>query len=104
MPLTLLQQGRFKNVPIIFGTNKNEGSIFVPALVVVVPGMHFPPQDADLVLGRITVVFTIFPILSCTARYQSVGPIEKYYVFCDLSECEKVWHATSQAFEPCTTH
>ncbi len=50
-PLNLLTKGQFNNVPTIFGTNKNEGSIFVPAIIAMVPGTHFPPQDADLVLG-----------------------------------------------------
>jgi hypothetical protein len=51
MPLTLLQQGKFNNVPSIFGTNNNEGSIFVPAIVLMLPGTHFPPQDADITIG-----------------------------------------------------
>ena len=35
-------------VPTIFGTNKNEGTIFVPLLTEVVPGTHFPPSTADM--------------------------------------------------------
>ena len=34
-------------MPTIFGTNKNEGRIFVPAMPLIVPGTHFPPTPAD---------------------------------------------------------
>lgn len=50
MPLALLQAGDFNRVPAIFGTNKNEGSIFVPIFTLVVPNASFPPRDEDLPL------------------------------------------------------
>ncbi len=34
-----------------------------------------------------------------TVGYLSFGPIEKNYIFCDLSVREKDWRAASQAFE-----
>lgn len=40
---------RRHQVPTIFGTNKNEGRIFVPAMPLVVPGTHFPPTPDDIV-------------------------------------------------------
>ena len=46
-PQTSLVAGTFNKVPTIFGTNKNEGRIFVPAMPFVVPGTHFPPTPAD---------------------------------------------------------
>lgn len=48
MPLKLLQAGTFNQVPVILGTNVNEGSIFIPFFPVIVPGMSFPPTDAEL--------------------------------------------------------
>ena len=54
LPLTLMQQGKFNDVPTIFGTNNNEGTIFVPAIVVLVPGTNFPPDNADLEKGEHT--------------------------------------------------
>jgi carboxylesterase type B len=50
-PLNLLKAGQFNKVPTIFGTNANEGSIFVPALILMIPGTNFPPQDADITKG-----------------------------------------------------
>ncbi len=32
----------------------------------------------------------------CTVEYLSSGPIEKYYVFCDLSVREKDWRSRAR--------
>ena len=48
MPLALIRAGSFNNVPMVLGTNKNEGSIFVPIFTLVVPGASFPPRDEDI--------------------------------------------------------
>lgn len=49
LPLTALQQGRANYVPTIFGTTKDEGSIFVPMLAVVVPNATWPISgDTDV--------------------------------------------------------
>ena len=50
----LAQANKWNNVPVIFGTNKNEGTIFVPTLPLVVPGTSFPPSTADLEKGAPT--------------------------------------------------
>ncbi len=51
LPLNLLKKGKFNKVPVIFGTNKNEGSLFVFLLSMVVPGSQFPPSEANIVQG-----------------------------------------------------
>lgn len=51
LPLTLIEKGQFNKVPAIFGTNKDEGTIFVPALPLIVKGTHFPPTPDDLTQG-----------------------------------------------------
>ena len=51
LPLTLLRQGAFAKVPIIFGTNRDEGMIFAPELPQIVPGTHFPPTTDDIEKG-----------------------------------------------------
>ena len=48
MPLAIIQRGAHNKVPVIAGTNKNEGSIFVPIFTLVVPGASFPPADKDI--------------------------------------------------------
>jgi len=51
LPLNLLQQGKANFVPHIAGINQNEGSIFIPAARILVPGIgHEPLTEDDLVL------------------------------------------------------
>ncbi len=40
-PLELLTTGRFNRVPLIIGTNENEGTIFLPLAVAIIPGWLF---------------------------------------------------------------
>lgn len=47
-PLKMFQSGKFNDVPTIFGTNKDEGSIFIPALPIIKQGSHFPPDTHSL--------------------------------------------------------
>ena len=48
LPLDALRAGTFAKVPVLLGTNKNEGSIFVPVLPIMDPGIHFPPLPTDV--------------------------------------------------------
>lgn len=41
-PQDLIQMGQFHKVPIVLGTNSNEGSIFLPMVPFVVPGTLLP--------------------------------------------------------------
>jgi carboxylesterase type B len=50
-PLNLLKAGQFNKVPTIFGTNANEGSIFVPMILVMIPGTTFPPTQDNIQQG-----------------------------------------------------
>jgi para-nitrobenzyl esterase len=45
LPIFLLRAGTFNKVPLILGTNHDEGSIFVPLLPIVCPGTSFPPAN-----------------------------------------------------------
>lgn len=47
----LAQANKWADVPVIFGTNLDEGTIFVPALTLVVPGTPFPPDAAAMEKG-----------------------------------------------------
>lgn len=51
VPLRLIQAGHFNRVPTIFGTNHDEGSIFVPLLPLVAKGAVFPPNNQSIVLA-----------------------------------------------------
>lgn len=48
MPLTLLTTGQGNYVPTIWGSNKNEGSIFVPLVALVVKGGSYPLNEQSL--------------------------------------------------------
>eukprot|EP01099_Mayorella_cantabrigiensis_P008834 TRINITY_DN873_c0_g1_i1.p1 TRINITY_DN873_c0_g1~~TRINITY_DN873_c0_g1_i1.p1 ORF type:complete len:563 (-),score=121.50 TRINITY_DN873_c0_g1_i1:28-1668(-) len=50
LPLELIKRGVGSQVPVIAGTNADEGSIFVPAMPLIVPGVTFPFQEKDLFL------------------------------------------------------
>jgi len=65
-PLALLTAGQFNKVPTIFGTNQNEGTIFVPAIILMVPGTNFPPQDADIEKALYRV-FDMYPSANVAA-------------------------------------
>jgi para-nitrobenzyl esterase len=56
LPLTLLEQGRFNKVPLLLGTNENEGSLFVGLIAEFVPGITFPLTEA----GTITALHHYF--------------------------------------------
>jgi len=42
MPLVALQSGNFNRVPVLLGTNRDEGSIFIPGLSQLIPGVKVP--------------------------------------------------------------
>ena len=48
IPLRLIRQGAFNRVPVIAGTNRDEGSLFVIALHYVVGGETWPPTVQQL--------------------------------------------------------
>ena len=48
LPLALVRSGNFNKVPILIGTNKNEGSIFIPVFPLISPGTDFPPRLSDI--------------------------------------------------------
>jgi len=52
-PINLVNAGIFNRVPTILGTNENEGTIFVPLAVLVVP-VHLPINDTgfELILNH----------------------------------------------------
>jgi para-nitrobenzyl esterase len=51
-PLNLIKAGNWAKVPVMLGTNQDEGTIFVIAAPIIVPGVTFPmtPRGLDLTL------------------------------------------------------
>jgi len=74
MPLQAIEAGEGVQVPMLLGTNHNEGSIFVPAVHVVFPhmGLKFTDEDLEVVLhhvldprlGRAGVPPTVAPVMA----------------------------------------
>jgi len=50
LPLELIRQGRGSKVPLIAGTNADEGTLFIPGMPLSVPGVSFPLDEEDLTL------------------------------------------------------
>lgn len=45
IPLRLFKAGKLNRVPTILGANKDEGTMFVPALPLIIKGTTFPVND-----------------------------------------------------------
>eukprot|EP01138_Halocafeteria_seosinensis_P005113 gb/GECG01005227.1/.p1 GENE.gb/GECG01005227.1/~~gb/GECG01005227.1/.p1 ORF type:complete len:659 (+),score=69.35 gb/GECG01005227.1/:1-1977(+) len=50
-PLEMFQKGKFNDVPTIFGTNKDEGSIFAPFVPIIKKGAWFPSGTHSIKLA-----------------------------------------------------
>jgi len=50
LPLELIQEGRGSGVPLIAGTNGDEGTVFIPGMPLIVPGVSFPLDENDLTI------------------------------------------------------
>lgn len=48
LPYDALLSGNFHKVPVLMGTNKNEGSIFIPMMPILDEGLHFPPLNGEI--------------------------------------------------------
>jgi para-nitrobenzyl esterase len=73
LPLALIRAGQFARVPLIIGTNQNEGSIFLAALPLVIRhGVTFPLSNASvpLVLAHIFNASTVQLILQEYPAYE----------------------------------
>jgi carboxylesterase type B len=49
LPLDSMQANVWNRVPLLLGTNKDEATILLPAIAMIVKGIHWPLQDQDLV-------------------------------------------------------
>lgn len=50
-PWNLIKAGKYHHVPVILGTNANEGNLFIPGLPFIVPGAWFPLSEARVKLA-----------------------------------------------------
>ena len=48
LPYDALLRGDYTKVPVLLGTNKNEGSIFIPLMPILDEGLHFPPLAGEI--------------------------------------------------------
>ena len=47
-PTAMIKEGTFNRVPVIAGTNRDEGSIFIPVMPFIIPGEKFPFTESSL--------------------------------------------------------
>ncbi len=48
-PLVSIEARAWNKVPLIIGSNRDEGTMFVPLLPIMGPGLHFPFRDTDFI-------------------------------------------------------
>jgi carboxylesterase type B len=88
-PILLLQQGEGARVPLIIGTNLNEGSLFLPMMPAVIPGFHFPPDEKDTPTAlrhffnesSVAAILTAYPSSSFFNESHRLGTILRDYFF-----------------------
>jgi len=74
MPLTALQSGGFNHVPLLIGTNHDEGSVFVPPIGQLVPGVKFPIKTA----AALHLVLLHFFNESQTQQVEKQYPVSRF--------------------------
>jgi len=77
VPLNSISNGQFNKVPLILGTNENEGTLFLIALVEWVPGLTFPLTQSETVkvLGHYfnaSTIDTIMQLYASSPTYESM--------------------------------
>jgi len=80
LPLNRIKQGLGNNVPLIIGTNHDEGTAFVGAMTSVVGNVTFPISDAELV-RILQHFFTPAQVTQIQAQYAKPAQC-KYNVEC----------------------
>jgi para-nitrobenzyl esterase len=73
MPIEAIKAQSPPTVPILMGTNKDEATIFLPLLLAIVPGIHFPLSNVSLgeVIGHF---FNDSATGAILARYRGASP------------------------------
>jgi len=74
MPLTQIESGNFNAVPTIAGTNNDEGTLFVPMMFLIVPGVHLPVEASDLPIA----MDHFFNNATITAMIEAEYPVANY--------------------------
>jgi len=73
LPLKLIKEGKFNRVPVVVGTNENEGNIFIPLIPYIVNNTEFP---LDRPKTRLALLHFFNSTLSdeLLDLYQNAGP------------------------------
>jgi para-nitrobenzyl esterase len=93
LPLTALRSGRFNKVPTVFGSNRDEGTIFLPILQLVVRNfaLHLTEADVAQLLKHffseavVEAIFASYPPSSFPSpAAQAVEVIGDYFFSCSM--------------------
>jgi len=80
LPLQSIKDGKSMaefGVPLMLGSNQDEGSMFVPGLPLMVPEFHYPLTRISDV--KLTVHHILDPVLGATVVTQHVDELLTYY-------------------------
>jgi len=91
-PLEQIISGQYNKVPVIMGTNNDEGTIFVPVMPLIIIGTHFPAQITDLPL----VVDHMFGGLGNTSTV--LAGIQQLYPLSAFKDAEDMLSAVLRDF------
>lgn len=80
MPQHAVEAGTFNRVPVIMGTNRNEGSIFIPIFVLIVRGFEFPPRQQDIpaLIEHAFDMYDAAVVRAATLRVLPTYPLSAY--------------------------
>jgi carboxylesterase type B len=98
MPQTLFNAGQFNKVPLIIGSNKNEGSLFEIALGAAVPNFKFPASDESLS----NAMNWFLDSTTNTTQFLSVYTAEEFESYGDYTNDARAAHAIRDALFYCS--
>ncbi len=111
LPLNMVRKGIFNKVPAVFGSNENEGFVFVPVSFLVVPNMSFPISTQDVInvvshffgdnQTTISGVLEAYPEQDYFDGYNRVADILRDYIFrCNIRQMARSIHEVTNGEVP----
>lgn len=68
-PSRVMAAGRGAAVPVVMGSNKDEGTLFIPIIPLIVPGVSFPLKAGDIPVALRHVFGADFPVEAAMELY-----------------------------------
>lgn len=108
-PLEVLQAGKGNFVPHIAGINHNEGSIFIPAIHLIIPGLNIPMREPDIYqvldhffCANLTVrnmILQMYPLQNYkNCEHQGAMILRDYFFACPTKRALKATEAANASY------